>query len=38
MKTMYRPDYHHNSIMATHVLRHIIYGFEDVNVHINIYH
>ena len=27
MKTMYPPGYHHNGLMATHALGHMMYGY-----------
>ena len=27
MKTMYRPGCHHNGIVATHALGHMMYGY-----------
>ena len=27
MKTMCRPGYHHNAFVATHALRHMMYGY-----------
>ena len=37
MKIMYPPDHHHNGFVATHVLRHMIYGCVRLCTMVTIY-
>ena len=37
MKTMYPPDHHHNGFVATHALRHMIYGCVRLCTMVTIY-